>query len=268
MPTVTSELLQHRFDMPDRPQRIVSLVSAATETIEVLGHTDSIMGMSAYCPRYVDSTAPIVGEYVRADLDAIRELEPDVVLITSGIQTPLGRRLASQELPVYALPLPSSIHGALENILTVAALIGDAGSGRRLVRSLEQRLADLPDKPGVPTYVEVWFGKHLRTIGGRSFITDVVELAGGAGLFSGSPQGYLKPDFAAVAQLRPDVMVALSEPEYPVDFAKAIEDRGWDPSLRLIVSTVTKGKNIIHDGPSIVDTIEWLSKKDEWNEAA
>lgn len=261
MAKVTSELLRHSFDLPARPQRVVSLLAAATETIDALGFGDTIAGVSEYCHRYVDTPAPTVGRYTVADLDRIAEIRPDLVLVTSGIQTALGRRLAGVGLPVYALPLPASIHGIFENILTVAALLNAMEAGRTLVGSLSRRLAQLGDRPRRSTYVEVWFGKHLRTIGGRTFIADIVDLAGGAALFASSPAAYLAPDFNAVAAAAPEVMVALSEPEFPVDFTHAIRERGWTFDPHLIVSTVAKGNNIIQDGPSIVDTIEWLAEQ-------
>ena len=37
MTRVTGELLQHSFELSGRPQRVVSLLSAATETIDSLG---------------------------------------------------------------------------------------------------------------------------------------------------------------------------------------------------------------------------------------
>jgi ABC-type Fe3+-hydroxamate transport system substrate-binding protein len=261
MARVTSELLQHSFELSGRPKRVVSLLSAATETIDALGLGETIAGVSEYCHRYVDTSAPTVGAYTSADLDGIAAIGPDLVLVTSGVQSALGRRLARAGHPVYALPLPSSIHGVFENILTVAALLDAMEKGRTLVESLNRRLRALDDRTRRSTYVEVWFGKHLRTIGGRTFIADIVDIAGGDALFASSRGAYLKPDFAAVAAATPEVMVALSEPEHPVDFRQAIRERGWTFGPHLIVSTVAKGNNIIQDGPSIVDTIEWLADR-------
>lgn len=51
MTRVTSELLQHSFELTGRPQRVVSLLSAATETIDALGLGETIAGVSNYCHR-------------------------------------------------------------------------------------------------------------------------------------------------------------------------------------------------------------------------
>lgn len=258
---VTNEILDNEFDLDGRPRRVVSLLSAATETIEVLGGAACVVGVSEYCSRYVDLDAPVVGRYTNADLDAITALDPDLVLVTSGVQNALGRRLVGAGMPVYSLSLPSSIHGVLENILTVGALIDRTDAGRRLIGSMMQRLAPRTGGPALSTYAEIWFGRHMRTVGGRSFIADIVDLAGGRILDANSRAGYLPPDLEAVADARPRVMVGFSEPEYPIDFASALVERGWSFDPHLVVSTIDKGRNIIHDGPSIVDTVEWLRER-------
>ena len=254
---ITNEYLGNRFEWTGRPKRVVSLLSSATETIDVIGLGPSVVGVSAFCDRYVSLDAPVVGEYTRVDYQRIAELEPDLILVTSGVQTQVGRRLVDMGLPVYTLGLPGSIGAVFDNIITVTALMDSISKGRDLVDRLRNRLAPDP-VPSRSTYVEIWFGRHVRTLGGRSFISDLVHLSGGKGLYSDNALGYLKPNLAEIATMRPEVMLALSEPEYPIDFSSAIIEREWDWSPQLIVSDVVKGINIIHDGPSIVDTIEWL----------
>ena len=110
-------------------------------------------------------------------------------------------------------------------------------------------------------YVELWFGRHPRTSGGRTFVHDLIELPGGENIFGSSPQGYLPLDIPAAAAAKPDVALFFSEPEYPVDPGRLLAQRGWDTpgGPRVIVSTVDRGRNLIHDGPSFADTARWLA---------
>ena len=257
---ITNEILGNRFTWSGTPQRVVSLLPAATETIAELGLAGNIVGISAYCSRYAEVTAPVVGEYVKVDHDRILDLNPDLVVVTSGVQQSVGRRLVQLGLPVYTLALPATIDSAIGNMVVVSALMDAVGEGRALAHSLRQKLFDRSPRR-VRAYVEIWFGRHQRTIGGRSFITDIIDLAGGDSLYASSSQGYLRPDLADVAQRQPEVMVGLSEPEYPVDFRQAIEERRWDWPMGLVVSTVQRGMNIIHDGPSLGDTVVWLRNR-------
>jgi len=60
---------------------------------------------------------------------------------------------------------------------------------------------------------------------------------------------------------RPDVLLFHTEPEYPVDIAALIEERGWhrwNPAPYVVAGSVQKGQNIIHEGPSMMETATWL----------
>jgi ABC-type Fe3+-hydroxamate transport system substrate-binding protein len=208
----------------------------------------------------------VVGDYVRADIDALRSLAPDLLLFTAGVQLPLARRCAEAGLPAYALPVPSSRFGVLENIVTVGALIGEMEAARALVDRMgaefeRLRAARVAVRPRV--YAELWFGRHPRTSGGRTFVHDLIELAGGENIFGANPQGYLPLDLSAATAARSDVALFFSEPEYPVDPRRLLAQRGWDGPCgpRVLASTVDRGRNLIHDGPSFADTARWLAEQ-------
>jgi ABC-type Fe3+-hydroxamate transport system substrate-binding protein len=264
---ITCELLGNTFELPAAPQRIVSLVSAATETVALLGGLDRLVGVSPYCSRYVpDLAAPVVGDYVRADIEALRELSPELLLFTAGVQLPLARRCAAAGLPAYAVPIPASRFGILENIVTLGALVGAIEPARALVNRMAAEFELLRESCGAMrprVYVELWFGCHPRTSGGRTFIHDLIELGGGQNIFGSSTQGYLPLDIPAATAAKPEVALFFSEPEYPVDPVELLAQRGWDTAAgpRVIVSTVERGRNLIHDGPSFADTARWLARQ-------
>ena len=261
---IACELLGNSFELSAAPQRIVSLVSAATETVDALGARELLVGVSPYCARYVAGLeAPVVGDYVRADVAALAALAPDLLLFTTGVQLPLARRCAAAGLPAYAVPVPASRFGILENIVTVGALIGRIAAARELVDRLGAAFELLrSERPGARprVYAELWFGRHPRTAGGRSFVHDLIELAGGENVFGALPLGYPPLDLAGAAAARPDVVLLFSEPEFPVDAERLLAERGWKaPGFRPVVSTVERGRNLIHDGPSFADTAAWLA---------
>jgi ABC-type Fe3+-hydroxamate transport system substrate-binding protein len=263
---VACDLLGNRFELPAAPRRVVSLVSAATETVAALGGQDLLVGVSPYCSRYVPGLrAPVVGDYLKADVAALGALAPELLLFTGGVQLPLARRCAAAGLPAYAVPVPASRFGVLENIVTVGALIGRVAAARaladRLASGFERlRSAGRGVRPRV--YAELWFGRHSRAAGGLSFVHDLIELAGGDNVLAASPGGYLPLDLAGAAAARPDVVLLFSEPEYPVDAGRLLAERGWGaPGFQPVVSTVERGRNLIHDGPSFLETAEWLSER-------
>ncbi len=265
MKTIYVELLDYTFELCEKPQRVVSLVSSATEAMDRMGLIDRVVGVSEYCGRYVkDLKAPVVGQYLNCDVDQLMAMEPDLILITSGVQLKLGKKLVKLGLPVYVLPLPQSFYGMLENNVVLGGLLGELDQARALSsamldRSIELRGSHSSGKPLV--YVELWLGRHMRAVGGLTFIQDLVEMAGGELVFGNHSKSYFIPDFDEVAEMKPDVFLFFHEPEYLVDGRELVSERGWDTDVKVVISTVECGENMIQDGPSFLDTAEWLQKE-------
>ena len=67
----------------DAPQRIVSLVPSVTELLVQWGLAARLAGRTRYCiePRWIRNTVPAVGGTKNPDLDRIRDLAPDLVIL-------------------------------------------------------------------------------------------------------------------------------------------------------------------------------------------
>jgi ABC-type Fe3+-hydroxamate transport system substrate-binding protein len=264
---VYCESIDYEFELPRRPQRVISLVPAATETLFSMGCGDRVAGVSCYCARYVpDLNVPVVGDYMKIDENLFSEIEPDMILITTGLQRNLGLKLAEMGRPVYALPLPKSFYGILENTATIGALMNEVRKGRRLCLQMESEAIKIRSRnvgPRPSVYIELWFGRHMRTIGGLTYINDLVTIAGGDPIFAERREGYFLPDLAEVERLRPDIFLLFSELEYPVLPKDLLSERGWDTSLspKIVESTVTRGQNLIQEGPSFLETAVWLQNQ-------
>ena len=264
--TLTCEFTGNQLNFDTSPQRIVSLSSGFTEALFELGLSSKVVGVSEYCPRYCDcDKLPRAGWYLNADFQVIAELQPDLILMTSGIQLRFAKLLASQGLPVYVLPLPTSVGGIYENLVRLGGLVGATEQARELVFQMEHRLHSIRNNaPSFPSlYAEAWFGVHGRMIGGLSFIQDILWYSGSQPLFMDCSWSYERLDLIQVEKLQPQIFVGFHEPEHHVDFIQQSMERGWEKAFKpkVILSTVEKGKNIIHDGPSLVDTVAWLSEQ-------
>jgi iron complex transport system substrate-binding protein len=248
-------------DLPVKPQRIVSLASGFTEALVRMGYGESIVGISSWCVNFTpELKVPIVGDYLGVDEDKLRAAQPDLILITSGIQRTLARKLLDQGLPVYVLPLPNSLYGILENVISLGALLNDMPAARALAQLWDRFNLDLKaEAPAIKPriYTELWFGKHPRMTGGLTFVHDLIESAGGENIFTHERTGYLALDLEEVKRLSPDIFLLYSEPEYPIDIDVLQAERGWSfPTIR---ADIHPGHNLIHDGPSMMQTAEWLS---------
>lgn len=255
--------LSDYVNIPETPRRIVSLASGLTEALVCMGYSGAIAGISEFCPRYTPQLqVPIVGDYLRIDAEKMHTIQPDLILITTGIQRTLAKKLHLDGLPVYVLPLPNSLHGVLENVMTLGALMNDIPAARALTQTWNRLFlnleADSPSpKPRV--YTELWFGKYVRMAGGLTFVHDLIQAAGGENIFGNRRTGYLELDTKEVERLQPDIFLCFSEPEHPVQAIDLHRERGWN--FALIQADVSPEHNLIHDGPSMMKAAQWLHQK-------
>jgi ABC-type Fe3+-hydroxamate transport system substrate-binding protein len=263
---VYCDALGGTVELPPHPQKVVSFVSGLTEAICVIGFSERLAGVSIYCRRYVpELSAPVVGDYLTADENALLAIKPDLVVVTTGVQRSLARRLRELGLPVFAFPLSATLYGILENVVLLGGLLGEVEAARRLAETWYERLAKIRRntvKCPLRVYPEVWLGPNPRIPGGLSFISDIIHFAGGCNVYGTSASAYLKLDPDDVPQLQPEVWLLFSEPDHPVDAEELREQRGWHqslPEMRLIQASVAPDRNIIHDGPSMMKAVEWLS---------
>lgn len=247
-------------EIPEKPRRIVSLASGLTECIAQMGFPHLIAGVSVWCPNFTpELEAPVVGDYLSVDEEKLSAVQPDLLLITTGVQRGLARKLHKAGLPIYVLPLQNSLHGIFENIMILGALLDALPAARALIARWQETLAILHAQAPVPrprVYAEIWFGRHVRMTGGLTFIHDLIEAAGGENIFGDVRKGYLELDLAEVERRRPDLFLLYSEPEFPVQTADLARERGWN--LPAIQADISPAHNIIHDGPSMMTAARWL----------
>ncbi len=261
---VRCEALGTIVELPRRVMRIVSLTAGYTEGLWEMGLKERVVGVSAFCGRYVEvGERPVVGDYLKIDDEAVKALKPDLVLMTGGVQLGVGRRLAAAGLPVYVLPLADSFAGIVENLRRIGALAGEMLAAHALTDRMEREAAELrASAPAVRprVYVELWFGRHPRMAGGLTFIQDIVTLAGGENVWADAPTGYLKLDTAETERRKPDVAVIFWEDDDTmVDAPGLMAERGW--TMPLIEAQLRPGQILIHDGPSCLDVARWLRGK-------
>ena len=198
-----------------------------------------------------------------ADIDAIVELQPDLVLLTTGIQRRLSQRLLDRGLPVYNLALPTSFEGILENYMILGGLLNVLDKARALVARMRSEAMRLRSehtfshqRPRV--YVELWLGRHRRAVGGLSYIVSLLAMAGCDMVYQDRAVGYFENEFDDVEIQNADAYLFFHEPEFLVDGGCLVKERGWIPELPVLMSTVQVGDNVIQDGPSMIKTARWI----------
>ena len=219
--------------MSQYPSRIVCLTEETTETLDLLGEGDRIVGVSGYTARPPEARKkPRVSAFITARFDKIAALTPDLILAFSDLQADIARELIRRGYPVYTFN-QRSVAEILQMIRIVGGLVGRAADGDALAARLEAgldeirgRSAALLRRPRV--FFEEW---DAPLISGIRWVEELIEIAGGDPIF---PELRDKPlgkdrivDPAAVIERNPEVIVA-SWCGKAMKKRTIVERPGWD----------------------------------------
>ena len=241
--------------------RVVSLVPSVTEDIFALGAGGSLAGTTNQCdyPEAARRTFK-VGDFATPDVERIAALRPDLVFVALPLHAPLVEKLQELGIRTYASQ-PGNIAEVLAEIESVGVLLGRKGRARAITESLAAQLGLLPswsDTPGV--YIEI-SAAPMMTVGGRTFVADIVRRAGGRNVFDDAVVDYPVVTPEDVAARNPDVVLVLHPGTSRVEVAQRV---GWQR-----ITAVRTGR--IHDdidddllmrpGPRAVEGVLELAKR-------
>ncbi len=251
-----NEFLGVEMDVPDEPQRIVSLAPDMTDMVFRLGLGDRLVGVSLYCqrPKGRIDHLPRVGAYLKVVWDRLEALEPDLVLTTLGAQRETTRQLLEQGYPVVALPVPLSLWGILENLRRLAAVVGRVREAEAENARLAARLGELRGTlPPLRVYWEVDLGGPI-TAGGMTYVTDALHWLGLQNIYADHPQAYFQPDDAETRRRQPDLI--LYEPRR----TREPRDEHWRAMLRERLGLgapilVLPHDSLAHYGPGLINEV-------------
>lgn len=165
----------------DFPRRIVCLTEETVETLYLLGQQDRIVGVSGYAKRPPEvRTKPRVAAFRDANIEAILDLKPDLVLTFSDVQAEITRNLILRGAMVLNFN-QRTIAEIYDMVSVLARIVGKPAEGMALIQQWQRGLEDLAasarqfaHRPRV--YFEEWYDPLISGIG---WVEELIEIAGG-----------------------------------------------------------------------------------------
>lgn len=198
------------------PTRVVCLTEETVETLYALGADSLIVGVSGFAvrPQRVRTEKPRVSTYLDARYDDIMALRPDVVFAWSDLQADMCAELIRRGIDVVCFN-QRSVDGILSMITRLGAYVGFGPSAEMYANTLRQRIdaaaergANRKRKPLV--YFEEWYDPLIT---GITWVSEIIELAGGVDVFAENRQFALAKDRILADAMEPvkrnpDIMIA------------------------------------------------------------
>lgn len=200
---------------PARRTRIVSLIPATTEILFALGAGDRVVGRThwdGWPPEVV--IVPDLGDGIRPSIETVLTARPDlVILYASGDNRDAAQALRAAGVSVISLRIDSIAEFERATLL-LGERIGEAQRAQVVVDSVRRtldRVRRATSGRERPTVFMLAWETPLMTIGSGSFLSELVDIAGGRNVF-GDLEGP-SPQVSFEEVLRRDPQFVLGRPE-------------------------------------------------------
>jgi iron complex transport system substrate-binding protein len=191
-----------------------------TEIIFAAGGGEKLVGVTTYCD-FPKEVAPIekIGDTQTPNIERIIALDPDVVFVSTASQLEAFMSAIEQRSIAVFVVNVRSFDDLYRSVKVVGEILGTEEvtlanvvnlSGREsFIRHRRLRDPEIGKAPRV--FVQI-SNEPLFTIGKDSFLTEVVENAGGESVTKDVPSGYPKLSKETASAMDPDVII-LSDSE-------------------------------------------------------
>ena len=217
-PRTFTDAMDVETTLPKPPQRVVSLSTGFTEAIFAMGAGDRVAGrvtFAQYPPEVLD--VPSVGGMIDPSLEAIVELEPDLVLAVRGTPQDVVESVRRVGIPVIARD-PATLDDVLGCFRDLGSYLGVETDADALADDLAVRAEAITERgdaiasgQGRPSVLFVVGLEPVFVAGGGHFVHDMIERAGGlnAGTLVEGTEGEQWPSLSleTIVGLDPDIVV-------------------------------------------------------------
>ncbi len=200
----------------------MSLIPATTELLLSAGLGSTVVGRSQWCDWPQAAAAiPSVGQAFPPNLEAVVSRRPDLVVLYHTA----GNAHAAGELRALGIPVVRVRTDRVADLPRAARMLGAlTGAGRALnavalefTRALADASAQLPAGPPVrPLVLLLAWPDPLIALGAGSFMSELVELAGGRNAFADVPTASVPVSLEAVVARDPDIVFLADSAARPV----------------------------------------------------
>jgi len=197
--------------LPAPATRIVSLAPANTEIVYAIGAGGKLVAGTSYDDYPAKATSlPKIGDFSNPSVEKIASFQPDLVLAAAGIQAGVRGKLEKLGMKVYVVD-PTTYAGVIDDITDLGRLTGMSARAEQVAQAMRKTAEDVRASVASSSRPQVFleiYSKPLMTAGTRTFIDDMIKMAGGSNLGASAGAGF--PDFSTEVLFKedPDVYVA------------------------------------------------------------
>ena len=268
-PVTVTDSLGRKVTIDHLPQRIVSLAPSNTEILFALGLDDRIAGVTDFCD-YPEKAKlkPSVAGYMTPDIEKLVTIAPDLVLAESIHEKTVLPALEKAGLPVLVLSA-STIDEIISNIKLVGQVTGSSAAASQLTGQLSVRIKAITLKTDQlsankrPRVMYVIWYDPIWTMGGKTYIDDLISKAGGTNIFSTDFESSRIVSPESIVSKNPQVLIVTGMATSAEATAENLKKLDWMQATDAIknnrVYKLSDANLVERPGPRVVDGLEEVS---------
>jgi iron complex transport system substrate-binding protein len=254
-----------KVTLPVKIERVISLAPNLTEIVYAVGAGDRLVGNTTFCdyPPQAKNVAK-VGDTLQPSIERILALRPQLVLVSTASELEaFTNQLNEQKIAVYITD-PRDLEAVFHSILSVGDLLNESVGAAELVKQLRARTETVERAVSGRPPVSVFFqlsGQPLYTAGKSSFVTNLIERAGGRSVTADVNEAWPRLSDEAALASRPEAIIMLSGgamgASANTNVAAALRN---SPAVRNGRVYVIDGDLLTRPGPRLVDGLEQIAR--------
>ena len=252
--------LSKQIKLPAQVERAVSLAPNLTEIAFAVGAGDKLVGVTSYCDYPLEAQKiRRIGDTMNPNIENIIALKPQIVLVSTASQIETFTKTLDEQSIAVFVTNPNSLDDIYKSIFQIGEIFSREEKAGQIVDELKRRVAEVEVRTSTAKVEKVFLQiskESLFTVGKDSFITDLINRAGGISITSNISTAYLPISKETALALNPDAII-LSDSEDNREPSDVFKDS----------SAVKNGKVfrinadlISRPGPRIVDGLEQMAR--------
>ena len=250
--------------LPAQVARVISLAPNLTEIVYAVGAGDRLVGNTTFCnyPAEAKSVAK-VGDTLQPSIERILALRPQLVLVSTASQLEaFTTQLNEQHIAVYITD-PRDLEGVFHSISNVGDLLNQSVGAAELVKQLRARTEAVERAVAGRPPASVFFqlsGQPLYTAGKTSFVTNLIERAGGHSVTADVNEAWPRLSDEAALASRPEAIIMLSGAMGATASTEVASALRNSPAVKNGRVYVIDGDLLTRPGPRLVDGLEQIAR--------
>lgn len=226
--------LDRKIQLQAPAQRIVSIVPSQTELLFHLGLDKEVVGITRFCihPKEWHATKKRIGGTKTVNIDAVKELQPDLIIANKEENTKQQIEELEKIAPVWISDI-NKLDGSFDMIREVGILTGKVPEAEAIAQEIINAFNGL-EPSAVPFRVcyLIWRNPYM-TVGRDTFISNLLSKCGFINVFQNDKR-YPEVNIEKIIEARPGIIFLSSEP-YPFKEKHIEEIKLYMPEIQVVL---------------------------------